>query len=177
MFSDPFGLCPEWKTGVPCVTPFKGGLVPAGVVPGGRSERSGALGSEYGKTRFLAGSSQTRDKPHSGFDDAAPVMTAISAAGDGRLSYDRSDNNDGGIKATLRLDSGYTVVYNHLDASSLPGATDSRVGAGDVLGYVGQSGNSAGSGRNPHVHITVIKPGGGTCNPQDFFAATGGGKC
>ena len=78
----------------------------------------------------------------------------------------------------MDLGNGYSVTFSHL--SDVPdqfknndGTIDhSRqfvVSAGDILGFVGQTGNSLTSGREPHAHI-VTRVGGVDFDPRYFYS-------
>ena len=70
----------------------------------------------------------------------------------------------GGNQVKLVGDDGATYHYTHLDRFAAGG----RVNAGDVIGYVGTSGNAAGG--TPHVHFEV-HAATGAVNPYPRVAA------
>ena len=63
---------------------------------------------------------------------------------------------------------GYRHYYAHLDDWAAPRQGD-WVEAGEVIGYVGNSGNAAGG--PPHLHYGVYAPGGGAINPFPLLVA------
>lgn len=65
----------------------------------------------------------------------------------------------GGKQVKLTGDDGVAYYYTHLDQFGAAG----RVSAGQVIGYVGNSGNAAGSAT--HVHFEVHPGGGPAVNP------------
>ena len=71
----------------------------------------------------------------------------------------------GGNQVKLTGDDGMTYHYTHLDRFG----TGGRVQAGEVIGYVGTSGNAAGG--TPHVHFEVVHPATGAVNPYPRVAA------
>lgn len=85
---------------------------------------------------------------HSGIDISAPTGTPIYAANGGPILYAGWNNWGYGI----------TVVIGHGPWSTLYGHMSSRavgcgqvVGAGQIIGYVGSTGNSSG----PHLHFEI----------------------
>ncbi|MFZ6002566.1 MAG: LysM peptidoglycan-binding domain-containing protein [Actinomycetota bacterium] len=71
----------------------------------------------------------------------------------------------GGKQVKLLGDDGTSYYYTHLDGFGPAG----RVKAGDLIGYVGSTGNAAGS--SPHVHFEVHPGGGAAVNPFPLVAA------
>jgi len=91
-------------------------------------------------------------RPHLGVDFAAPVGTPVRAVGPGLV---RAAGWMGGFGRHVEIDHGKGLVstYSHLNgirATVHPGA---RVKAGDVIGWVGQSGLATG----PHLHFAVFR--------------------
>jgi murein DD-endopeptidase MepM/ murein hydrolase activator NlpD len=146
-----------------------------------RTLRAG--GSEWGMTRY-SGRSDSPDVWHNGFDAAGEVGTAIGAPGAGTATT--GTDSKSGLDVKVDLGNGYSASFSHL--SDVPGvfktcdgtidhSIRATVNAGDVVGFLGQTGNSDISGREPHVHI-VTKHGSGDYNPRDFYAPAGGaGSC
>jgi peptidoglycan hydrolase CwlO-like protein len=97
-----------------------------------------AYGDDFGAPRYSGGFHL-----HAGNDILAPMGTPIYAPFNGSAS---SDNNGlGGLAVIVRGSQGY--VYNaHLSAMGKLGA----VQAGDVIGYVGNSGDAAGGPTHDH---------------------------
>jgi murein DD-endopeptidase MepM/ murein hydrolase activator NlpD len=72
----------------------------------------------------------------------------------------------GGIGLTIVGDSGDSWYYAHMNGYA-PGMTAGlRVAAGQLVGYVGETGNAAG----PHLHLARILPGGQYVNPYPVVA-------
>lgn len=91
-------------------------------------------------------------RQHDGLDLAAPSGTPIVAMGRGEI-VEAGWSGGYGQRTILRHEDGTEVWYCHLSAFE---RTSGPVEAGDVIGYVGSTGNSTG----PHLHLEV-HPGGG----------------
>ncbi|GAB3080565.1 M23 family metallopeptidase [Nocardioides zeae] len=98
---------------------------------------------------------------HTGLDFAAPSGTTIKAVAGGRVTQ-AGYNGSYGNKTVITLDDGTEMWYAH--QSSIAVSVGDTVAAGDVIGYVGSTGNSTG----PHLHLEV-RPGAG--DPVDPYAA------
>ncbi|HET9724448.1 MAG TPA: peptidoglycan DD-metalloendopeptidase family protein [Actinomycetota bacterium] len=97
---------------------------------------------------------------HQGIDIFAPTGTPIRAPFDGTAVS--ADNWLGGIAVKVYGESGY--VYNaHLSERGQLG----RVEAGDIIGYVGSTGNASG----PHDHFEYHPGNGDAVNPYLFLNA------
>ena len=93
---------------------------------------------------------------HEGCDVMAASGTPLVAVEDGVLgSYGGSDPL-GGLSLSLQGASGYTYYYAHLSAF-VPGlAQGDTVTAGEVVGYVGSTGDALA----PHLHFEIHESGG-----------------
>jgi murein DD-endopeptidase MepM/ murein hydrolase activator NlpD len=113
--------------------------------------------SKYGP-RQLQGTSPF----HIGVDFRAKVNTPYYAVADGVVKVSKVDgsglNNGYGIYIVVEHD-GFCTLGAHLVRLGLPVGT--KVKAGDVIGYTGNTGKSTG----PHLHFEVIKGKYGA----DFF--------
>jgi murein DD-endopeptidase MepM/ murein hydrolase activator NlpD len=108
---------------------------------------------------------------HQGTDVFAPMGTPLVAAESGEL-YKVGFAGLGGRRVWLKGDSGTHYYYAHLSGFA-PGVVDGlRVNAGDVIGYVGDTGNARGT--SPHLHIQVHPGGGDPVNPYPLLKATYG---
>jgi len=97
---------------------------------------------------------------HQGIDIFAPPGTPIRAPFDGTAVS--ADNWLGGIAVKVYGEAGY--VYNaHLSERGQLG----RVKAGDIIGYVGSTGNASG----PHDHFEYHPGNGDAVNPYLFLNA------
>lgn len=110
-------------------------------------EGGGTLRSRFGyrihpifKTRRL----------HTGVDLAARSGTPIYAAGDGVISYYKWQSGYGN-KVEIQHVNGYETAYGHM-SRYVDGLTiGSRVRQGQIIGYVGSTGQSTG----PHLHFEI----------------------
>ena len=91
---------------------------------------------------------------HSGVDWAAPTGTPVRAAFDGRV---REARVRGGYGNYVRLDHGQArqTAYAHLSRFASGIRPGRSVRAGEVIGYVGTTGQSTG----PHLHFELIENG------------------
>jgi murein DD-endopeptidase MepM/ murein hydrolase activator NlpD len=86
-------------------------------------------------------------RPHQGVDYAAPIGTAIKAAGDGRVSF-VGWKSGYGRAIILEHGGGISTLYGHMSRFARGLRNDERVKQGKTIGYVGQSGEATG----PHLH-------------------------
>ena len=89
---------------------------------------------------------------HSGIDLANDVGTKIRAARSGRVIYAGWYTGYGNT-VMIEHDQGYTTLYGHLRDSIVQ--NEQYVQSGQVIGYMGSTGNSTG----PHLHFEVQKNG------------------
>jgi len=85
---------------------------------------------------------------HTGIDLADPQGTPIFAAGDG-LAYGFQDAQRYGNHVIVVHPGGYETVYGHMVRTAVSWGEPVR--AGDLIGYMGSTGNSTG----PHLHFEV----------------------
>lgn len=89
---------------------------------------------------------------HHGEDIFAPVGTPILAVAAGTL-YSIGWNDIGGYRVWLRDGSGNQFYYAHLSAYSPLAVEGKAVDAGDVIGFVGDTGDAEGG--SPHLHFEI----------------------
>ena len=89
---------------------------------------------------------------HHGNDIFAPVGAPVLAVTDGTL-FLVGWNDIGGNRLWLRDTAGNEFYYAHLAAFSPLAYNGSRVRAGDVIGFVGASGDAVGT--PPHLHFEI----------------------
>lgn len=96
-------------------------------------------------------------RTHEGTDLFGAIGTPLLAVEDGDLRF--SQEGFGGNVAYLRGVDGVTYFYAHL--SGYEGQAPRAVKAGDVIGYLGKTGNAETT--EPHLHFGVYQ--GGAQNP------------
>lgn len=102
---------------------------------------------------------------HEGTDIFAAIGTDVVSpiTGTVRLAH----NNLGGTSAWVVADDATYVYMTHLSGYREGLTTGTRVEAGDVVGYVGNSGNAATT--PPHLHIEFHPGGGGPVDPKPIL--------
>jgi murein DD-endopeptidase MepM/ murein hydrolase activator NlpD len=110
-------------------------------------EGGGTLRSRFGyrihpifKTRRL----------HTGVDLAARTGTPIYAAADGVISYYKWQSGYGN-KVEIQHVNGYETAYGHMSRYAEGLGVGSQVRQGQIVGYVGSTGQSTG----PHLHFEI----------------------
>jgi murein DD-endopeptidase MepM/ murein hydrolase activator NlpD len=88
---------------------------------------------------------------HHGEDVFAPAGTPLLAVADGTL-HTIGFNRIGGYRIWLRDRQGNEFYYAHLSAYSPLAVEGRQVKAGDVIGFVGDTGDAEGS---PHLHFEI----------------------
>ncbi|EAI3821434.1 M23 family metallopeptidase [Campylobacter coli] len=90
-----------------------------------------------------------RYRAHLGIDYAAPTGTPVKSAGKGTISFVGTKGGYGKV-IQVKHDSGYMTLYAHLSRFAKI-KKGQKVNQGQVIGYVGSTGMSAG----PHLHFGV----------------------
>lgn len=148
--------------------------------------------ASVGKVRWTDTFGQARSggRPHLGVDMMGVKMIPVVAARSGQVVWGRYDNA-GGNYVRIRDDEGWEYQYIHLN-NDTPGTDDGQaacpqafsaklcqnladggrlaigtpVAEGEVIGYMGDSGNAEST--SPHLHFEVWHPlGDGTAEPID----------
>lgn len=103
---------------------------------------------------------------HRGIDIFAPRGRELVAVADGYISF-IGEQPKGGKVVWLSTTSGYSFYYAHLDRWA-PGLYEGmQVRAGDLLGYVGTTGNAKRT--SPHLHFSVHDPMEQSVNPYPLL--------
>jgi murein DD-endopeptidase MepM/ murein hydrolase activator NlpD len=95
-------------------------------------------------------------------DYAAPVGTPVQATADGTVTYVEF-NGAAGRMVRIRHKNAYETMYLHLRSYGPGIKVGARVNSGDIVGYVGSSGESTG----PHLDYR-IKLKGRYINPLSW---------
>ncbi|HEX2053668.1 MAG TPA: M23 family metallopeptidase [Actinomycetota bacterium] len=98
---------------------------------------------------------------HEGTDVFAAFGTPIVTSEAGRV-IQKGTLGAGGISVWVRGDSGMAYYYAHLQSWASGLAVGQRVEKGQVIGFVGDTGNAEGG--SPHLHFEM-HPGGGPGSP------------
>ncbi len=102
--------------------------------------------------------------PHMGVDLMSPAGTPNVAVVSGNVEF--KDGPVSGLGARLHGDNGTLYYYFHLSAYE---GGPRHVQQGDVIGYVGNTGDA--SGGPTHTHFEVHPGGGAAVNPYPYVAA------
>jgi murein DD-endopeptidase MepM/ murein hydrolase activator NlpD len=103
---------------------------------------------------------------HSGIDIVAATGTPLVAVYDGYV--ERADYSGlGGNQIYYRDHAGNVYYYAHLNGYAAGIGSGVQLSAGDLLGYVGSTGNSSG----PHLHFSYGPGGGGFVDPYGLVSS------
>lgn len=90
-------------------------------------------------------------RPHNGIDWAGPTGTPILAAGNGTIE-EAGRKGDFGNYVRIQHANGYQTTYAHMSQYAPRTQAGAKVRQGEVIGYIGNTGLSAG----PHLHFEVL---------------------
>jgi hypothetical protein len=124
-------------------------------------------------------------RSHAGQDLMAPKMTPLVATTDGRIKWLRwSNSGNAGNMLVLADDDGWEYWYIHIN-NDTPGTDDGanrydqafadgiragqRVKAGEIIAWVGDSGNAESTGS--HLHFEMHRPDEQVVNPFNTIAS------
>ncbi len=117
-------------------------------------------------------------RAHLALDMLAPRGTPVLAADDGRIGRLGTTPVGGNIVYATDPDDRFVYYYAHLDRHARGLSVGDRVRKGDVIGYVGTTGNAPAT--TPHLHFQVMRRGAGRAwwdgppiNPWPFFVQPG----
>ncbi len=125
-----------------------------------------------GACRFANSWQATRGggRLHVGVDLISPTGTPVVAVANGTLTRQTTGGSRSGNAWWLTTSTGTYFFYAHLASFSNGLSVGSRVQAGDVIGYVGSTGNAV----SPHLHFEIHPGGGGAVNPYSAIWMIGG---
>jgi len=113
------------------------------------------------------GQARSEGRSHEGTDVMGARGLALYATNDGVISKVSTGGRLGGNAIYVKLANGTYFYYAHLD-SFAPGMTAGvPVKAGQVIGYVGSTGDAG----TPHLHFEVHPFGGAAVNPYPILKA------
>jgi murein DD-endopeptidase MepM/ murein hydrolase activator NlpD len=120
-------------------------------------------------------------RAHSGIDILAEKLTPVVAVADGTVRWMHAERGGECCALSIVHDDGWRSRYIHLN-NDTPGTDDgrgygiarglrlgSRVRAGQVIGFVGDSGNAEATA--PHLHFELLRPDGSAVDAFDSLQA------
>lgn len=110
----------------------------------------GRISSKYSMSRYV--SIYGRYKPHLGTDFAAPIGTPIMSTADGVVEESAFRGGNGNF-VKIKHSNNYATQYLHMSKRAV--SKGQRVVQGQVIGYIGMTGNTTG----PHVCYRFWKNG------------------
>ncbi len=147
------------------------GVTSSAAASGSRPQSAGFVDQLICPVRGASAYSDTWGAPrsggrrHQGVDMLAPTGTILQAVVSGQVEH--HNLSLGGLSVILRGDNGSRYFYAHLSAfEGQPG----YYRQGDVVGYVGDTGNAYGT---PHLHFEIRPGGGPQVNPTPSVRAAG----
>ncbi|MBK7470335.1 MAG: M23 family metallopeptidase [Betaproteobacteria bacterium] len=178
--TQPSAAAPAPRAAVPAVAQLQVPVAPAAEPPAPMllpprllipvaGVRASQLSDTYGDRRGAA-------RPHEALDIMAPRGTPVLAAADGKI-VKLFDSKPGGL-TIYQFDPGETVAYYyaHLDRYAPGIAAGVQVKQGELIGYVGSTGNASPEG--PHLHFAIFRLGpeknwwqGTPINPYPLLAS------
>jgi murein DD-endopeptidase MepM/ murein hydrolase activator NlpD len=109
----------------------------------------GMISSHYGQREHPKSGEEDF---HSGIDISSSPGNPVKATADGIVSFSGWSGGSGNL-VVLEHGHGFSTFYAH--NRSIPVKVANKVKRGDIIGYVGSTGNSTG----PHVHYEIWKDG------------------
>lgn len=106
------------------------------------------------------GSKRRNGRSHSGIDILASVGTPVYAAKSG-MAFKAEVPTGYGKYVMIYHPDGYQTYYGHLSEWAIKPLQ--RVRRGDIIGYVGKTGNASSNSIQPHLHFEIRRDG----EPQD----------
>ena len=113
------------------------------------------------------GQARSEGRSHEGTDVMGARGLALYATNDGVISKVSTGGRNGGNAIYLKIPNGTYFYYAHLDSFAPGMAAGVPVKAGQIIGYVGSTGNT----QTPHLHFEVHPFGGAAVNPYAILKA------
>jgi murein DD-endopeptidase MepM/ murein hydrolase activator NlpD len=117
-----------------------------------------AVGSGFGVAR------DSGARRHDGIDIFAPGGTPVVAAADGWITRQTTNRLGGNVVWIWTPSADASLYYAHLERRAVDAGE--RVRAGDVVGYVGNTGNARSAA--PHLHFGIYTRTGGVVDPLPY---------
>lgn len=114
------------------------------------------------------GAARSSGRSHEGIDIMAERGTKVTSSTDG-VVVDLRDNNLGGKVIWIAGPAGSYHYYAHLDKHKRGLDIGDHVDKGDVIGYVGNTGNARGGSPHLHYGIYLNGKGRGAVNPYYYL--------
>lgn len=102
------------------------------------------------------GARRGNGRSHSGIDIQAKISTPVYAAKSG-IAFRGNIPTGYGKYVMIYHPDGFQTLYGHLSDWNI--ASTQKVSRGDVIGFVGKSGNAAHKDIEPHLHFEIKKDG------------------
>ena len=96
-------------------------------------------------------------RPHEAIDMLAPRGTPVVAVGEGTVKKLFTSDRGGLTVYQFDNEQAYSYYYAHLDRYADGLVEGKRLARGDLVGYVGTSGNAPAN--TPHLHFTIFRLG------------------
>lgn len=111
---------------------------------------------------------------HNGIDFGVPIGTPVKAMASGVIEGTGNTDNtcpkaSYGMWVYIKYDNGLSSLYGHLSLVKPGIAAGTRVRAGEVIGYSGETGYATG----PHLHLTIIAADAGSIQSFPSKACSG----
>lgn len=106
------------------------------------------------------GAKRRNGRSHTGIDILAPVGTPVYAAKSG-VAFCGNIPTGYGIYIMIYHPDGFQTIYGHLSGCNV--ISTQHVYQGELIGFVGKTGNAANKSIQPHLHFEIKKEG----EPQD----------
>ena len=141
------------RSGAPAIPPVRS--VPTDVIP--RLTASGYVFPVYGAASFTNSFNAPRATTgwHHGEDIFAPLGAPVLAVADG-IVYSVGWNKVGGLRFWLQDTAGNEFYYAHLSAFSPLAINGAQVRSGDVIGFVGNTGDAEHTPYHLHFEIHPV---------------------